>query len=247
VVQSLGAASLFAVEALAVTLFRDFSLRKILAHIYEIGVKTTPLILMVGFFSGLVLGLQGYFSLIRFGSEALLGSLVALTIIREVGPVFAAVMIVGQAGSAMAAEIGVQRNSEQIDALKIMGIRPLAFLIGPRLIAAAVVFPIQTALFNSIGIWGGHVSAVEILGIDNGVYWSSIRTGVFPTDIYGSILKASVFGLLTITVCCFEGFFTHERAFSKGARGVSESATRAVVISSVLILLSDYIITSLIL
>lgn len=239
-VRSVGQAFLFGIAAL----ISGFSIPKISRHVVEIGVRTLPLVILVGFFTGMVLGLQGYYALSRFGSESLIGSMVALTIIREIGPVLAAIMVVGQAGSALAAEIGMQRNSEQIDALKIMGINPLAFLIGPRLIAAVISYPILTGMFDLVGIIGGQVSSVYILGIDQGVFWANARGGVEMSDLYGSLLKGAVFGMVTILVCCFEGFHSTTRSWARGARGVSESATRAVVISSILILITDYLITS---
>jgi len=246
VIHSLGAAALFAGRGLAAGLY-PFSIRKLLHYIFEIGVQTTPLVLLVGLFTGMVLGLQGYYTLVRFASEGLLGSAVALTIVREIGPVLTAIMIVGQAGSSLSAEIGVQRNSEQIDALKIMGINPLGYLVGPRLLAALIVFPCLTGFFNLIGMWGGFISGSGIMGVDEGLYWSNLRMGLQPIDLWSGFLKSVVFGFLTILVCSFEGFYTHVRSSLPGARGVSASATRAVVISSVLILVSDYLITSFVL
>src|ERR1044071_2844669 len=136
---------------------------KIARAIYEMGVRCSPIVVTVGGFTGLVLGLQGYYTLSKFGSESLLGSTVALTLIRELGPVLAALMIVGQAGSALAAEIGIQRNSEQIDALETMGGKPLGFLVGPRLVAALIVFPLHTAVFDVVGIFGGFITGVLLL------------------------------------------------------------------------------------
>ena len=243
-IRTAGGLALFSAEALWATFVRAFSLRRILFHIYEIGARTTPLILMVSFFAGLVLGIQAYFSLVRFGSESALGSLVSLSIVRELGPVLTAVMVVGQAGSAISAQIGMERNSEQIDALRVMRIPPMAYLIGPRLVASLLCYPILTGFFNWVGIFGGKVAAVDLLSMDSGVYWSSVRSGITPDDVCDSLIKAVVFGFLTMLVCCFEGYYTHERSSVRGARGVNESATRAVVISSVLILLSDYLITS---
>ncbi|MDB6119573.1 MAG: transporter permease, partial [Verrucomicrobiaceae bacterium] len=146
--------------------------RRILRSFYEQGVVCLPVILIVGAFTGLVLGLQGYYVLNRFGSTGLLGTLVSLSIVRELGPVLAALMLVGQAGSALAAELGIQRNTEQIAALETMGISSHAYLVAPRLIAAAIVYPLQTALFCTIGLWGGSVSGTMLLGLEPGIYWS---------------------------------------------------------------------------
>ena len=218
---------------------------KIIRAIYEMGVRCLPIIVIVGGFTGLVIGLQGYYTLSRFGSESILGSTVALSLIRELGPVLAALMIVGQAGSALAAEIGIQRNSEQIDALETMGVNPHGFLVGPRLVAALVVFPLHTALFDLIGILGGHVTGVYLLGLPSGVYWQNVYSGVEILDVCGGFYKSLAFGFVVTAICAFEGFNTHRKATEPGARGVSQSTTRAVVISSVAVLAVDYFITSL--
>lgn len=246
-ISTIGAMTLFGLTALGVSLFRAFSLRKLILYVYEIGVKCVPLVAIVGLFAGMVLGLQGYYTLVRFGSEGLLGGAVALTLIREIGPVFTAILVVGQAGSAMSAEIGIQRNSEQIDALTTMEIDPLGYLVGPRLLAALIAFPILTAVFDVIGIWGGYFTASLIIPSDIGTFWSSVESSVYSSDIRGGFVKALAFSQLSTLICCYEGFFTHLRATSFGARGVSQSATNAVVLSSIAILVADYLITSFLL
>src|ERR1043166_6227775 len=170
-VQEWGDFALFVVRSLCAMPGQRAVGAKIIRAIYEMGVRCSPIVLTVGGFTGLVLGLQGYYTLSKFGSESLLGSTVALSLVRELGPVLAALMIVGQAGSALAAEIGIQRNSEQIDALGTMGINPLGVLVAPRLVAALIVFPIHTALFDLIGIVGGYITGVLLLSVDAGVYW----------------------------------------------------------------------------
>ena len=246
-VRDLGALTIFGVMALAGSLYPDRSLRKIIQYLYEIGVKCTPVVCLVGLFTGMVLGLQGYHAFSKFGSEGLIGSAVALALIRELGPVLTAIMVVGQAGSAMGAEIGVQRNSEQIDALNTMHINPLTFLIGPRLIAAVCALPLLTAFFDLIGIYGGYLTSVIMLGVDAGTYTSGVMFDVEWDDVRSGIVKSLVFGLLTTLVCCYQGYQTHIKSTAPGARGVSQSATRAVVYSCVIILLFDYIITSFLL
>ena len=212
--------------------------------VYEQGALCLPVILIVGMFTGLVLGLQGYYVLNRFGSEGLLGALISLSLVREMAPVLAALMLVGQAGSALAAELGMQRNTEQIVALETMGVSSHGYLVGPRLIAALFVFPIQTALFVAIGLWGGSVSGSLLLGVEPGVYWSSVERAVGSEDVRECFLKAAIFGLLTISVCAFHGFNAHRCRSATGARAVSASTTRAVVHSSILVLAADYVITS---
>jgi phospholipid/cholesterol/gamma-HCH transport system permease protein len=213
--------------------------------VYEAGVRCLPVIFVVGGFTGLVLGLQGYYVLARFGSESVLGSLVALTLTRELAPVLAALMIVGQAGSALAAELGIQRNSEQIDALGVMGVDPLGYLVTPRLLAAIVVFPILTAAFTLIGIAGGYVSGSVLLSLDGGVYWAAVRAAVQPGDVGECLLKAAVFGVLTFTIGSYQGFYADRQNALAGARAVSAATTRAVVLASVAVLVSDFVITSL--
>lgn len=219
--------------------------RRIMRALYEQGIRCLPVIIIVGVFTGLVLGLQGYYVLNRFGSTSLLGDLVSLTLVRELGPVLAALMLVGQAGSALAAELGIQRNSEQIDALETMGASPLAYLVAPRLIAALLSFPIQTTFFTLVGLVGGWISGTVVLALQGNVYWSAVFRAVEPADVRECLLKAVVFGLLTTAICAHNGYNTHRRRRASGARAVSASTTRAVVLSSISVLAADYLITSL--
>ncbi|MDB6075478.1 MAG: transporter permease [Verrucomicrobiaceae bacterium] len=218
--------------------------RRILRSFYEQGVVCLPVILIVGAFTGLVLGLQGYYVLNRFGSTGLLGTLVSLSIVRELGPVLAALMLVGQAGSALAAELGIQRNTEQIAALETMGISSHAYLVAPRLIAAAIVYPLQTALFCTIGLWGGSVSGTMLLGLEPGIYWSAVERAVGHRDVVECFTKGAVFGLLTIGLCAYQGYNAHRSQSASGARAVSAATTRAVVLSCIVVLAADYVITS---
>ena len=195
----------------------------------------------------MVLGLQGYYTLVKFGSEGLLGAAVALSIIRELGPVLTAIMITGRAGSSMAAEIGIMRISEQIDALSTMDINPIRFLVAPRLAAALICFPLLTALFDVVGIMGGYISGCVLLGINPGVYFDRIDATVELADVTGGFVKALVFALLVAAICCYEGYFTHTRREGFGAKGVSLATTSAVVLSCVVILVADYVLTSFLL
>lgn len=218
--------------------------RRLVRAAHEQGVRCVPVVLIVGAFTGLVLGLQGYYVLARFGSEGLLGTLVSLTLTRELAPVLAALMVVGQAGSAVAAEIGIQRNSEQIDALETIGIDPHRYLVAPRLWMSLLVFPMQTAMFTLIGLVGGWLSGSVLLSLEGGVYWSSVMRAVEPDDVRECFIKAVVFGALTTGICCYNGFTAHRRGGLTGARAVSASTTRAVVLSSIAVLAADYLITS---
>lgn len=218
--------------------------RRIVRAGFEQGVRCLPVILIVGIFTGLVLGLQGYYVLNRFGSESLLGALVSLSLVRELGPVLAALMLVGQAGSALAAELGIQRSTEQIAALETMGVSSHAYLVAPRLIAALVIYPIQTALFVTIGLYGGSLSGSLLLGLETGVYWSAVERAIQAQDVSECFTKAAVFGLLTISLCAYHGFNSHRSRSAKGARAVSAATTRAVVQSCIIVLTADYVITS---
>jgi phospholipid/cholesterol/gamma-HCH transport system permease protein len=173
-----------------------------------------------------------------------LGIFVSLTLARELAPVLGALVIVGQAGSAIAAEIGIHRNSEQIDALTTMGIDPLGYLVTPRLLAALIVFPILTVAFTLVGLAGGYLSGSVLLGLDGGIYWSGVHSAIRPSDVRECLLKALIFGVTTIAICCHSGFTTHRRPGVSGSRAVSVSTTRGVVLASVAILAADYLITS---
>ena len=218
--------------------------RRVVRSVYEQGALCLPVVLIVGMFTGLVLGLQGYHVLNRFGSEELLGALVSLSLVREMAPVLAALILVGQAGSALAAELGIQRNSEQIVAIETMGVSSHGYLVTPRLLAALAVFPLQTALFVVIGLWGGSLSGSLLLGVESGSYWSSVERAVEGQDVRECFIKAATFGLLTISICAYHGFHADRCRTATGARAVSASTTRAVVHSSIVILAVDYVITS---
>ena len=229
-----------------IMIFRLKAIPDIIAQVYFIGAKSTQIVLLVGFFTGMVLGLQLYFVLVKFGSVGVLGTAIALTLIREMGPVLAAIMITARAGSAMTAEIGIQRISEQIDALSTMRIDPLGYLISPRIAAAIISFPILTTFFDLIGIIGAWFSGCVLLGVNSGTYFYRVVASTQLDDIMGGFYKSIVFGLLVVTICCFQGYFTHMRTDSFGAKSVSLSTTSAVVISCVMILISDYVVTSFI-
>jgi phospholipid/cholesterol/gamma-HCH transport system permease protein len=221
--------------------------RKILQQIYFIGAKSLLVICLTGLFTGMVLGLQGYYTLIKFGSEGYLGSAVALTLIRELGPVLTAIMVTARAGSAMTAEIGILRISEQIDALKTMNIQPIRFLFSPRLAAAIISIPLLASFFNVVGIIGGYLTGSKLLGINPGVYFARVESSILLSDVTGGLLKSLVFAVVVASVCCYQGYYTHRRKGSFGSKSVGLSTTSAVVQSSVLILITDYILTSFLL
>jgi phospholipid/cholesterol/gamma-HCH transport system permease protein len=224
-----------------------FQWAKIVQQVFFIGVKSVSVICLIGLFTGMVLGLQGYYSLVKFGADGFLGAAVALSIIRELGPVLTAIMITGRAGSSMAAELGIMRISEQIDALDAMDVSPMRYLVAPRLAAAVICFPLLTAMFDVIGILGGYLTGVLMLGVNPGVYYSRIYDSVAMEDVSGGFLKSVAFALLVAGICCYQGYFSHAREGGFGAKGVSLATTAAVVLSCVCVLVADYVLTSFLL
>ena len=251
IVRRLGAVSLFGLRRLGrmgffllktiYTLFTTpLKFSRLLKQIWFIGFQSTLVILLTGVFTGMVMGLQGFYTLTRFGSEAFLGPMVSLALIRELGPVISALMVTGRAGSAVTAEIGIMRITEQIDALELMGLNPYRYLIVPNLLAAVITLPLLTAIFNSIGIFGGYLIGVKLLGVGAGTYFGEMVNYVEMKDITGGIYKSLSFGAIIAWICCYKGFYT-----GFGAEGVSKATTQTVVLSSVLILVWDYFMTSL--
>ena len=203
-------------------------------------------IALIGLFTGMVMGMQLYYALSVFGADGFLGTGVALSMVRELAPVLTAIMLTGRAGSAMTAEIGVMRISEQIDALTIMDVNPIALPGGSedgRL--PDQLSPVDRVSSILIALWGGWLTGVKLLGANAGVYWSRVSGSLDWADIEGGFVKALVFGVLVCTICCFEGYFTHLRSGHAGPEGVSQSTTNAVVKSCVVILAADYVLTSL--
>jgi len=246
-VQEMGRVAIFFSRGLLHLFSFPLQVRKVIDQVFFIGAKSVLVICLTGAFTGMVLGLQGYYTLVKFGSEGLLGAAVALSLIREMGPVLTAIMVVARAGSAMAAEIGIMRISEQIDALETMDINPVRFLFSPRLGAALISFPLLTAIFDVVGIIGGYVTGSLLLGINSGIYFGRVESSVLMADISGGFVKAFCFAAIVATICCYQGYTTHLRKDGFGAKGVSLSTTSAVVISCVLILVSDYVLTSFLL
>lgn len=241
-IQTIGRIVLFFVIGVSHIFILPLQGSRILEQTWFIGSKSIFVIILTGLFTGMVIGLQGYYSLVKFGSEATLGTAVALTMIRELGPVLTAIMVTARAGSAMAAEIGVMRISEQIDALKTMHIHPVRYLFTPRLVGAVISFPLLTAIFDLVGIFGGYVSGSVMLGINRHIYMDKVIQSITLGDIAGGFYKSLVFALVVTTISCYRGYYTHYYS-GFGARGVSMSTTNAVVQCCISILIVDYIIT----
>jgi phospholipid/cholesterol/gamma-HCH transport system permease protein len=214
----------------------------ILKQINFIGAKSIFVIVLTAGFTGMVLGLQGYYTLTKFGSEGMLGTAVALSLIRELGPVLSALMVTGRAGSAITAEIGIMRISEQIDALDTMALDPYKYLISPKFIAAMISMPLLCAIFDVVGIYGGWLVGVKLLGVNPGAYFSEMYKAVEWKDVYSGFAKSFSFGVIIAWIGCYKGYYA-----GHGAEGVSKATTESVVLTSVLILVWDYFLTSILL
>jgi len=245
-IQEMGRITAFLTTGFLSIFYHPVNITRIFEQTYFIGAKSVFVICLTGAFTGMVLGLQGYYVLVQYGSSGSLGSAVTVSLIREMGPVLTAIMITARAGSAMSAEIGVMRISEQIDALKTMGISPLRFLFSPRLAAGLISFPILTSIFDVVGIIGGFLTGSLMLGVSPGIYFSKVESSVVMSDINGGFIKSIAFAIVVITICCYQGYYTH-RQNDFGAKGVGQSTTSAVVQSCVLILIVDYVLTSIML
>ena len=246
-IDRLGDMACFLAEGFRQAFFSRRLAGKVMRQVYVIGANSMFVILLIGLFTGLVLGLQAFYAMSMFGAQGMLGSLLALTLIREMAPVLTAVMITARAGSAMTAEIGVMRISDQIDALEVMDIHPIGYLVTPRLLASLITFPLLTSIFTVIGIFGGYLSSCVLLTLNEGRYFSGIESSVTMDDIQGCFLKAAVFAIIVILVCCYQGYNAHRRKDGKGAEAVGNATTSAVVMSCVLILMADYVLTSFLL
>jgi len=237
VLNSIGGMCLFLINAFFYIFIPPLKFRLILKQIRFFGNKSLVVILLTGAFTGMVLGLQVFYTLRKFGSEALLGPAVALSLVRELGPVLSALMVTGRAGSALTAEIGIMRITEQIDAIIAMALNPIRYLIVPNIVAAIIVFPLLGAIFNLVGIYSGYIVGVKMLGLSKGTYFGQIENFLTMEDIRIGTIKSLFFGLLVAWICCWKGYTA-----KYGAEGVSKATTEAVVLSSIMILILDYFI-----
>jgi phospholipid/cholesterol/gamma-HCH transport system permease protein len=210
-------------------------------EIYFAGVLSLVIILVSGLFVGVVLALQGYDTLVRYGSSEVLGVLVALSLVRELGPVVAALLFASRAGSAITAEIGLMKATEQIAAMEMMAVDPIARVVAPRFWAGVISMPLLAALFSAMGIFGGYLVGVRMIGVDEGSFWSQMQSAVdFRRDILNGIIKSVVFGVAIAWIAVFEGYDA-----APTAEGVSRATTRTVVTSSLAVLGLDVILTAL--
>ena len=215
--------------------------RLIVQQLYSVGVLSMIIIVISGSFVGMVLGLQGYRTLIRFGAEESLGVFVALVIIRELGPVVTALLFAGRAGSALAAEIGLMKATDQLSAMEMMATDPIRRVIAPRFIAGILAMPLLSAIFcvMAIGVAGGHAIGVDLLGVDTGSYWSQIRSSTSFEDIRQMLVKAVVFGVTISWIAVYQGYHA-----APTSEGVSRATTGTVVVSSLAILALDFVLTA---
>lgn len=213
--------------------------RAVIHQIYNCGARSLVIIMLCGLFVGMVLGLQGFDLLQRFGSEDALGVAAALGLLKELGPVVTALLFSGRAGTALASEIGLMRATDQLTAMEMMAVDPLRKVIAPRFLGGIVAMPLLVAVFNVIGIFGAQLIGVQLMGVDTGAFWSQMQGAVELGDVNEGIVKSVCFGFACSLVAVYEGYHA-----TPTAAGVGLATTRTVVISSVLTLLIDYILTA---
>ena len=238
--QESGKITLLLWKAVLLIFQRPFNLKDILRQMEEVGIKSMPVVLITGAFTGAVLALQSYTGFQRFNAETFVGTVVALSITRELGPVLTGLMVSGRVGSSMAAELGTMQVTEQIDALYTLAVNPIKYLIVPRLLAALIMMPVLVIFADLIGIAGGYFVSVKVLSSNPYTYMERTWNYLELNDIFSGLFKAAVFGVIIATISCYQGFFTRG-----GAEGVGRATTKAVVLSCLLILIFNYIITAL--
>lgn len=240
-VRALGRFTLFARTLLGAGVSPPLRLRRLVAEVYDAGVLSLLIVCVSGFAVGMVLGLQGHNTLVRFGAEENLGAVVGLSLIRELGPVLTSLLVAGRAGSAMAAEIAAMVVTEQLDGLRMMSVDPLDFVVAPKALGMILAMPLLSTLFVVFGILGGWAVGVIVLGGDAGAYLSTLEQATeFSEDVLGGLIKAAVFGVLVGFIATYQGFTARATT-----AGVSAAATSTVVIASVATLIFDYFITAL--
>jgi phospholipid/cholesterol/gamma-HCH transport system permease protein len=213
--------------------------RLIIAQIYNAGARSLIIIMLSGLFTGMVLGLQGYDLLRRFGSEEALGTAAALSLLKELGPVLTALLFAGRAGTALTSEIGLMRATDQLTAMEVMAVDPMSYVAAPRFLGGLIAMPLLAAIFNIIGLFGAQLVGVQFMGVDRGVFWSQMQSSVSVPDVTQGIVKSLVFGAVLSLIAVSEGYHAEPTA-----EGVGLATTRTVVASSVLTLLLDYMLTA---
>jgi phospholipid/cholesterol/gamma-HCH transport system permease protein len=237
----LGRATLFLYEILSGSWQLVSRFYLVIQQIFNVGVLTLLIIIVSGLFVGMVLALQGYNTLVKFGAEESLGLLVALSLVRELGPVVTALLFAGRAGSALTAEIGLMKATEQLAGMEMMAVNPVNRVVAPRFFAGLISMPLLAAMFSAVGVFGGYLVGVGLVGIDSGAYWSQMQSGVdFYDDIVNGVLKSIVFGITVSWIAVFEGYDAVPTS-----EGVSRATNHTVVYSSLAVLALDFILTAL--
>jgi phospholipid/cholesterol/gamma-HCH transport system permease protein len=238
-VRRLGAVTLFFARLLIACVPALARPRLLILQIYNTGARSLIIIMMSGLFVGMVLGLQGYDLLQRFGSEEALGTAAALGLLRELSPVITALLFAGRAGTALASEIGLMRATDQLTAMEIMAVDPMSYVAAPRFLGGVIAMPLLTAIFSMIGLFGAQLVGVQLMRVDRGVFWSQTQGSVDLHDISEGMIKGVVFGIACSLIAVYEGYHAEPTA-----AGVGLATTRTVVASSVIILLLDYVLTA---
>ncbi|MBF7684184.1 lipid asymmetry maintenance ABC transporter permease subunit MlaE [Acinetobacter sp. B5B] len=215
-------------------------IRLFIQQMYKVGVLSLLIIVVSGLFIGLVIGLQGYTILVNVGSESMLGTMVALTLLRELAPVVAALLFAGRAGSALAAEIGLMKATEQLSSMEMIGVDPLKRIVSPRLWAGIVSLPMLTVIFAAVGIFGGKLVGVDFLGVDEGSFWSGMQSSVnFSHDVLNGVIKSIIFAVVCTWIAVYQGY-----ACNPTSEGIATATTRTVVYSSLCVLGFDFVLTA---
>lgn len=239
-VEDLGKMAILAIRAISLSIAPPYRVRQLLTSMEDVGVGSLFIVMLTGFFAGAVFSLQSVQGFRMFGAESMVGTTVALTLSRELGPVLTGLMVAGRSGSAMATTLGTMRVTEQIDAMEVMAVDPVHYLITPRMTATILMMPLLNALFVLIGMVGAYVVAVILLNVDPGMFMGNIAAIVDANDLIKGCVKASAFGFAIAAIGCHKGYYA-----AGGAKGVGEATTSAVVMSSVAILVINYLLTSI--
>jgi len=237
----LGRASVFLLEVIAscVSLFVRPML--VVKQLYSVGVQTLIIIVVAGLFVGMVMALQSYYALVDFGAEDSVGVMVALSLLRELGPVVTALLFAGRAGSALTAEIGLMKATEQLSGMEMMAVNPMQRIVAPRFMAGVISMPLLATIFSAVGVIGAYLVAVQLLGLDSGAFWSQPQNKVdLHLDLYNGIIKSVVFGVVATWIAVFEGYDCIPTS-----EGLGQATTRTVVHSSLAILFLDFVLTAL--
>jgi phospholipid/cholesterol/gamma-HCH transport system permease protein len=236
---ALGGYALFAVRLLVEVPRALLRFRLVIDQVHNAGTLSLVIIMLSGLFVGMVLGLQGFDLLERFGSEESLGTAVALGLLKELGPVVTALLFAGRAGTALASELGLMRATDQIAAMEMMAVDPVRRVVMPRFLGGVIAMPLLAAIFSMIGLYGAQLVGVQLMGVDSGQFWSQMRGAVETADVVEGVIKSVVFGVACSLIAVYEGYHSIPTA-----EGVGRATTRTVVISSVVVLLLDYILTA---